>query len=267
MCAKLCALVILLGLMLGGCTPQSQGPLEEEKDPHFLRGKNLVKAMDPKGAVEAFEKALEANPRSAMAHYELGLLYEQRETDFAAAIYHYNKVIKLKGSAYPADNARQRIAGCKQELVKSESLAPAYQTLLRDLDRLKEENLQQQRKLEAWQAYHASRPLTPTNSTASGAASGPSPVRASSGVVRTNTPVFARGNNPPTNRSSTLLTGGSRAENPLPVRGRTHLVLPGETATAIARRHGIKLSALAAANPGVDPGRLKAGQTLNIPST
>src|ERR1051326_2619813 len=212
MCVKWCAVLILPGLFLGGCKPTNEGALDEQKDPHFLRGKNLVRALDHQGAIEAFEKALEANPRSAMAHYELGLLYEQKETDFAAAIYHFNKVIKLKGSAYPAENARQRIAGCKQELVKSESLAPAYQTLLRDLDRLKDENLALKRKLESWQAYVGSRPPAPTNLALAGTLTGinPHPV-----------PAQARDPGDPGNRAGSA-PAGNRPENST-ARGRTHL--------------------------------------------
>jgi LysM repeat protein len=35
---------------------------------------------------------------------------------------------------------------------------------------------------------------------------------------------------------------------------------------SIAKKYGVKVDALMAANPGVEPRRLKIGQTLNIPS-
>ena len=41
--------------------------------------------MDYKGAIESFSKALEVNPRSAKAHFELGWLYEEKDPDPAAA--------------------------------------------------------------------------------------------------------------------------------------------------------------------------------------
>ena len=41
---------------------------------------------------------------------------------------------------------------------------------------------------------------------------------------------------------------------------------PGETPTAIARKYGVKVSALMAANPRLDERRLQPGQTLNIPA-
>ena len=50
-------------------------------------------------------------------------------------------------------------------------------------------------------------------------------------------------------------------------RPRTHTVVAGETAVGIARKYGIKLSALEAANPNMNPARIRAGQVLRIPST
>jgi LysM repeat protein len=38
----------------------------------------------------------------------------------------------------------------------------------------------------------------------------------------------------------------------------------GETAFAIGRRYGLSVRDLVAANPGLDPARLKAGQRLNL---
>jgi membrane-bound lytic murein transglycosylase D len=46
---------------------------------------------------------------------------------------------------------------------------------------------------------------------------------------------------------------------------RTHRVARGETMGAIARRHGISVDALRSANSGVDPRRMRVGQTLRIP--
>src|SRR5512140_2381398 len=91
-----CAVLVAVPLLLTGC-PSGQGASDEEKEPHFLSGKNRVNAMDYARAAEAFEKALEINPRSAAAHFELGWIYERKETeDPAAAIYHYERFLKLR---------------------------------------------------------------------------------------------------------------------------------------------------------------------------
>lgn len=62
----------------------------------------------------------------------------------------------------------------------------------------------------------------------------------------------------------------ARAEpvRPAPQRGaaaRTHRVERGETWYGIARRYGVASGVLAAANPDVDPDRLRAGTVLRIP--
>src|SRR5436305_6652608 len=81
-------------LLLAGCAPSSQTRGDEEKEPHFMAGKSRVSTLDFPGAVESFEKALEVNPRSAAAHFELACLFEEREGDPATAIYHYQRYLK-----------------------------------------------------------------------------------------------------------------------------------------------------------------------------
>lgn len=49
--------------------------------------------------------------------------------------------------------------------------------------------------------------------------------------------------------------------------GTVYRIQPGDTFYALAVRFGVSLSALLAANPGVDPSRLTVGQTICIPSS
>src|SRR5690348_9627990 len=77
-----------------GCSPMDSGPMDEEKEPHYVLGKSRVNAMNYPGAIEAFEESLEANPHSAQAHYQLAMLFENQESDPAAAIYHYQQFLK-----------------------------------------------------------------------------------------------------------------------------------------------------------------------------
>jgi tetratricopeptide (TPR) repeat protein len=50
-------------------------------------------------AIGAYEKALELNPSVAEAHYNLGLLYEEVEKDYARASRHYRDYLALKPQA------------------------------------------------------------------------------------------------------------------------------------------------------------------------
>jgi LysM repeat protein len=254
------AFLLLVVLAFSGCRPPADGPADERKNPYYVAGKERLAARDYKGAIAAFEKALELNPRSPLTHFELGVLYEQhgdqKDTDYVSAIYHYAQVIRLRPNEYPADNARQRIAGCKQELVKAESLAPVAQSVLRDLDRLREENKQLKQKLEQWEKAQAAGRATAGPSQAEPAWPASSPFGAAGPGARGSPTVTARAANPGASSS------GAR---PAPSASRSYTVRPGDTPYSIARAHGVRLDALLAANPGLEPRRMKAGQVVKIP--
>jgi LysM repeat protein len=46
----------------------------------------------------------------------------------------------------------------------------------------------------------------------------------------------------------------------------TYTIKSGDSLAKIARANGVSLSDLEAANPGVDPKRLKVGQKINLPT-
>lgn len=245
------ALVALASLVLSGCLPAAPG--EEEKEPHFLAGRNRVNSLDFRGAIESFEKALEANPKSAPAHFELGWLLDEKEPDPSAAIYHYERFLKLSPNSGKEELVKTRILACKQQLAQTVSLAPGMDRLQRDLERLTSENKRLQEEIEKWRAI-ASRPPAPgvqpvtvlpeprgTQAPGSGGAAAASAVP----------PRAASASRPP----------GTTATAP-----RTHIVKSGETFIRIARTYGVTLEALLAANPRVNPRRMQAGQVLKIPS-
>jgi tetratricopeptide (TPR) repeat protein len=142
------AVLFLLVTCLGGCF-QADSHVDEEQDPHFQRGRNLASSQDFPGAAQEFEKALEANPNSAAAHFELGWLYDTKLNDYAAAIYHYERHLKLQPDSARAALVRERIRGCKQELANSEFPLPNGRDLQRDVDRLSAENSMLKQQLEA----------------------------------------------------------------------------------------------------------------------
>src|SRR5258708_25051656 len=165
------ALLLLACLVVSGCFPPGSGPLDEEKEPHFLAGKNRISTLDYKGAIDCFEKALQVNPQSASAHFELAWIYDQKEIDAGAAIYHYQHYLKLRPAAGNADLARQRITVCKQALAETVSLGPVTEKMQRQFElgaeenkRLNEEIKRLKEDLEKWSGY-AARLQTFTNQT------------------------------------------------------------------------------------------------------
>ena len=238
------ATILAVLFALTGCSPSDQSPADEEKEPHFVLGQSRVNAMDYQGAIEAFEESLDANPHSAAAHYQLACLFDTRESDPAAAIYHYQQYLKLDPAAQNADVIRGRINTCKQQLAADVLPLPSAPAMQEQLEKLAEQNRQLQAEVDKWRAFYASQPKT--NST---------PQNNSRPVANPN-PV------PPTQAFSTQTANAGRPGNSAP---RTHAVAAGETEAAIARRFGVKLGALQAANPGVNPNRLRVGQILNLP--
>ena len=132
------ALLLLASLAWSGCLPSAPG--DEEKEPYFLAGKSRVNTMDFKGAVESFEKAVEVNPKSAPAHFELGWLYDQKESDPAAAVYHYERFLKLSPNSGKEEMVKTRILACKQQLAQTVSLGQVTEKQQREFEQIAEEN-------------------------------------------------------------------------------------------------------------------------------
>jgi LysM repeat protein len=283
------ALLLLASLMLSGCLPSA--PRDEEKEYHFLAGKNRVNTMDFPGAIESFEKAVEVNPKSAPAHFELGWLFDQKESDPAAAIYHYERYIKLLPNSGKEEMVKTRILACKQQLAQTVSLGPVTEKLQRELEKLlveKEKLLVENKGLHdqveglradvarlqdmtnragagslaprlvqpsvSSQSKYTARLQELTNQTSAGpVAKRPVPPSASSqpGVI---------GASPsgPTNPGRTPIPPAANA--------RTHIVKAGETPILIARKYNVRLEALKAANPKLDARHLRVGQSLAIPA-
>jgi tetratricopeptide (TPR) repeat protein len=259
--ARLCAFCVLC-LLLGGCFPESGGALDEKREPNFINGKNLVGQMDYQGAIEAFEKALEVDPHSASAHFELGWLYEDKGNDPAAAFYHFERYLALNPNAGNADVVKQRMSNCRMELAKAVSavgpLAPAAQ---RELDRVALENKQLEAQLTDLQNQ-----LAQAKSDAKGRAQQAEESRRAQEESRhAVAPVVARVEHVESGHSN----GATKRPTPAAKasgRMRSHVVQRGETFAAIARRYSLPVSVLESANPQVRPTHLLAGQTLNIPS-
>ncbi|HEY3863101.1 MAG TPA: tetratricopeptide repeat protein [Verrucomicrobiae bacterium] len=213
--------VLALAVCLGACAPDDKHG-DEQKDPHFQRGIALVNSQDYKGAVEEFEKALETNPQSSAAHFELGCLYDKLN-DYAAAIYHYEQHLNCLRDSDDAQLVKDRIRGCKQELANSEFAPPAARNLQREVDRLTAENLALKDQLAAWQHAPAA-------------------------------------NHSEARKPAPLSDAPAASSHP-----RLHVVKQRETISSIAVEYGVKASAVLAANPRVDPRRLRVGQSLALP--
>jgi LysM repeat protein len=247
-----CAAGILLALTAGGCFPSGDSPLDEQKEPHFITGKNLATQMDFQGAIDSFEKALEVNPHSSSAHFELAWLYENKATvpDYAAAIYHYDRFLKLSPKSDKADLVRAHINSCKLELSKTVAAFSPWPGQ-HDMENLMIENKNLKAQIVQLQSAVASRAPAPVPVPTAQ----PAPTRSAAPAPTAADPVRAA-------PITTVLASPRVAANASP---HTHTVKSGENPSTIAREYGISTAALMAANPQVRATHLQVGQSLTIP--
>jgi len=243
-------LAVVCGLSLCGCNPPGQSAADEEKEPQFLIGRSRVNQMNFAAAIEAFEQALEKNPQSAAAHFELGWLYAEKESDSAAAIYHYQKYLKLRPNADNAETIKQHIFRLKQELAKGVLPVPASNELQKQLEQVAEDNRRLTEELDRLKAG-ATAPPPPNRFV-----SNPQPARTNRAIQ----PPQPRANVPATQQASTRQIAASTTTQ------RKHRIQAGDTPSAIARRYNVRLESLLTANPALNPRRLQVGQSLIIPS-
>ena len=251
------ALSVCLGAAVSGCNPVDSGAMDEEKEPHYVLGKSRVNAMDYPGAIEAFNQALEVNPRSGTAHFQLACLFDTKESDAAAAIFHYQEFLRLNPKADNAEVIRQRIYSCKQQLAADVLPLPSAPAAQKQLEDLAEKNHHLQEEVEKWRAYYAAQAaapkLTPSNASTPAAATSLTPEDVSTPAA-------------PQAAAKPAPAAKPAAPKVAPAPARTHIVAAGETLAAIARKHAVSLAALQSANPGVNPKKMRVGQTLNLPT-
>lgn len=242
------ALAVLCGLVWGGCSPSGPAGTDEEKEPQFLIAQSRLGALDFGGAVEAFQLALETNPQSAASHYQLGCLYADKVLDPAAAIYHYEQYLRRKPTARDAELIRRQISGLKERLAKDFLAMPPTSHLQKQNESLTAENRKLHEELDQLRAELAGRAAL-TNSPPGRVASGRADAAAGGSLAG--------------GRLSLVTPSRSGAARP---GTKTHKVKSGDTPSAIARQYHIKVESLLAANPGLNPKRMRIDQNLTIPA-
>ncbi|HUS37207.1 MAG TPA: LysM peptidoglycan-binding domain-containing protein [Verrucomicrobiae bacterium] len=273
-------LLFVFCCVLSGCVPIAESTGDEEKDPNFIEGRNHLNMMDYKGAVESFERAVQSNPRNAAAHFELAVLYQDRIRDPLAAAFHYEKHLQLRPKSEYLVAAKEGLIRCKMDIARTVTFAVIGEDIHKELRRLTNDLAVAKKQNEVLAAQIATKPTVVTqwmkftvtnyftNYARLSAAAPTTVTQAAPRTVVTNppprlTPLPAT----PTNYISRPMQQRAAANTQQPApRVRTHLVRAGDTMSNVARRYGVSLPKLQAANPTVDSRRLRAGQTLNIPS-
>ena len=294
-----CLLAGLLGVFLTACSPWLDSGRED--DHPVINEAVARKAMSPREAERLLEKALEGNPRLARAHWELGLIRLNNTSNYAAAIYHFQKVLALRPDWPHASTTTQLISQAKVELVKEGVEAPTLPSARQQLDRyvveihklnasltnlqekarsltvvtqqLGAENLQLRQQLQV--ALQSPQPVAspgtaafPRVSTPAGPAGSPKLAGAGAGGGARVTPP---------NRTERVVSRSDASRSPAATRpapasvtpsksgGRTHTFRRGDTASSVAKRYHFTVRDLMRANPGVNLNAVKVGQSIRLP--
>jgi tetratricopeptide (TPR) repeat protein len=257
---RLGLLSLVACLVWTGCPPADR-KVDEEKDSWYIMGETRQSSMDYEGAVEQFLKALEVNPHSGSAHKKLGTLYEKdiEVPDYAAAIYHYQRLLPLHPDDRHADIIRDSIGACRQELAAEVGLVPLDQhtdailserdALLKDVKKLREENRQLRDALAKRGAGGTQIELPPIGGDTSAL---------DAGLDRSTT--MPKGRPRPkveeTRPEPPIFTGARAGE---------HVVQSGDNFYRIGLKYGVSAAEMQAANPGVNASTMKLGTMLRIP--
>jgi LysM repeat protein len=284
--------VILISVFccfFSGCLPVSDTPADDEKDPNVIEGRKMENMMDWKGAVEAYERAIQANPRNATAHFNVAVLYDQRMHNPLAAAYHYQTHLELRPNSGYTEAIKPRLIGCKMEIAKTVTFGVVNEQVHRDLAKLTNDLAVARQQNDALRAQLAAKPTVVTNYlkyfvtnwvyVTNALSPSARPVtntaiaqtqRAATNTTARVTPLPPMQTNAVGRTEPRTVSGGSQAsryaQSRLPAATRTYVVRAGETMAEVARRNGVSLQKLMAANSSIDPKRMKPGQTLNIPS-
>lgn len=289
-------LLLLASILLAGCSQLRRPTGDEEREPHVIEGRRRLERLDYDGAIQSFERALQANPANSVAHLEVALLYEERKADYAAAIVHYQRHLLYRTNSPMVEVVKQHITRCTQELAKTVPYAVATRDVQRDLERYAQTNALLKRRVDLLEAELARRPQYVTNFVTNFVAISPEQQRGSSRLTRPTEPLAmvpeehepvpdpapareavepapqvtsraaaSRSKPEPRERRTTHVP---QTAKPKPTAaepsGKVHTVRPGETLAVLAAKYHVSLSALTAANPSAARG-VRAGQKIVIP--
>jgi LysM repeat protein len=281
-----CCLALVLG---AGCDLLHRGETDERREANFQTGYNQALQGLFDDAIRSYQRALDANPRNAIAHRELGFLLRDRKHDYVTSVYHLRRCQEILASRNDRDakdpTIDDAIRQAQLQLAIEFSSQIGQQQTQSRTDELKRRNAELEATVQRLTQQLASYTQAGLRPGASNVvqplvqAPAPAPVTNAAPAPRVNPPSFVGPNSKPLTTHGTTPGASAPAKHgattpttsttspsaPVAKAAKTHVVRSGDTPALIARSHGITLQQLMAANRNLDPKRLKVGQTLNLP--
>ena len=236
--------------------------MDEEKEAHYLAGKNRLYSHDFRAAKAAFEKSLLVIPKSAAAHLELGLLNYEQFGNYAEAIHHFQRMLEFRPDHPVADRIKDQIQACKLALASEVTLPPVNKRVENEMKQLIKENSALTNMVNQLEGQilklRNSLARASSGAPATQVGRGPSPElqQASISDVKKATPRVRT----PVVREASVDTG--TRQNRMHLK---HVLKSGETFYSLARRYRLDFREIQKVNPGLRAKALKIGQVVNIP--
>lgn len=258
-------------ILLSGCELWHRANPDERREANFVAAYNynLQGAYDD--AVAAYNRAIEANPNNAAAHWDLGFLYQDKFHDYVLSIYHFRRCQQIKKRRHEkeADDPTIENAIRQGQIQLAIQFASAFgqQQSQTQLDDLKRRNAELEATIKELKLRLAAAQV-PEASISSGTDSVPAPVNSPPAHIAPSNPAPAPARAGGSSAQQKETPGRSNAASrsaPVPSPVHTHAVRSGETMVTIARKYGVTTAQLQSANRNVDPRKLKPGQILTIP--
>jgi tetratricopeptide (TPR) repeat protein len=269
---QLFALLALAALLAGaGCGGDSLPTAIETDDPVYRQGKQLQRLERYPEALVAFLKVIEKRGErfSPESHLEAGQIYLQHIKDPVEAIHHLRKYVELSPKSREAPLVRGLIEEARRQFYRTAPGRPLedqsqWLNLRTQLENLQRENDQLKIELATRGGGSVPAPIQrSTRVTLDNPPPRPAPVPAPAAVD--DSPIALAPVLPPAAQGSSFLPAAPSA----PAKaGRKHVVAIGDTLYNVARKYGVKMEDLAAANRDVVPpgsSNLKLGVELKIP--
>ncbi len=271
--------IVFCALLLSSCETKllrQTPPDPDAETPTFRAARERFELRDFDGAIRLYHEVLRENPEMARAHFNLGLIYDERKADYISAIYHYTRFLQLKPESREAAVVAQWIRRAELAFAAQLPNSPIenkeeFTRLQRDNMHMQAELLDTRRRLEELE-----RKLTAANARAAqleqrlaAASATPRPAPQSAPALQsqqTSVPPSA----PASDSQQVVSVTPSRLQ---PASSRRHIVQQGETLFSIARSYypdrpsGEAVRIILEANSAVlpDANRLRSGMTLVIP--
>lgn len=263
--------------LLSGCDLWHRANPDERREANFVAAYNYNLQGAYEDAVAAYNRAIEANPNNAAAHWDLGFLYQDKFHDYVLSIYHFRRCQQIKKRRHDKDADDPTIENAVRQgqiqLAIQFASALGQQQTQTQLDDFRRRNAELEATIKELKLRLAAAQLTDLN--------GATPTDPGSGSIAASTSVQPVSPRPPSisssgspvkpsnpnsaQRDSAVKTPSTAHVEASTAKSRIHTVRTGDTFATIARRYGVTIPQLQSANRNLDARKLRPGQSVVIP--